>query len=262
MYTTELLTKPPPQSSQAHIDAWKCKHPKKQRYAVKEPTILRDRKMFHRCVLPSFPDYAALNQLLPPPPSNKMWEKQKDGSWLLKDKEVELAMEEEEQPDVMPEFIEHTVLRSDTLMGLRLKYGVTVQQLRRHNSFFGDKFAVCPVLKIPSGNLPKGFKMVTTHATKIQILRNKASLTERQAVYYLDLHEEDLQKACEDAVADLQWEKDQTQELHKFAAGEPPKGNAKQGKPPKEPEQLSVNPMMANMAETTDSLQQPLLELA
>ena len=51
--------KPEAPSSQAAVEAWRRQHPKKTRYGVKEPTILRDRRCHERCLLPSVPDYAA-----------------------------------------------------------------------------------------------------------------------------------------------------------------------------------------------------------
>jgi hypothetical protein len=263
-----LANKPAEPTANQQIEEWKRRHPKRLQYAVKEPTILRDRKMYQRCLLPSYPDYAALNGALPPPPSDKYWEKQKDGSWLLKDKEVAQAeaLTDEERVQ-LPEFIEHVVLRTDTAMGLRLKYKVTLPELRRHNNFFGDKISCCPVLKIPTANLPPGFKITTTHATKIQILRNKGKLQENEAKYYLELHEGDLDKAVEEAVADMRWEDNQTKD--DTAAGK----SSKDEKESKEREakakaaesklKLSLNtlnPMVTAGADEAGALRQPLLQ--
>lgn len=52
--------------------------------------------------------------------------------------------EEEEEPplvelenDDLPDFIEHTVLATDTMAGLRLRYKITPAELRKHNDFAG-----------------------------------------------------------------------------------------------------------------------------
>lgn len=251
--------KPEAPSSQAAVEAWRRQHPKKTRYGVKEPTILRDRRCHERCLLPSVPDYAALSNPLPPPPSNKRWEKQADGSWVLRDVvRPKEPVTVEEQAEPLPDFIEHVVLPTDTAMGICLKYRIKLDVLRRHNSFFGDKIQCCPVLQIPTSNLPTGFRQETTLATKLQILRNKARLAENEAKYYLDLHDGDLEKAVEEAMSDLKWEQEQDAALQQCKAG---------GAPAKEKERKEgpagkLNPMVASYASSSvDALQQPLLEI-
>lgn len=56
-----------------------------------------------------------------------------------------IADAEEEIAD----FIEHTVLPTDTLAGIRLRYKVTVTELRKYNNFCGEQFQLCETLRIP-----------------------------------------------------------------------------------------------------------------
>ncbi len=58
-----------------------------------------------------------------------------------------VVLEAEEEP--LPEFLEHTVLPTDTLAGLRLRYKITAAELRRHNEFAGEAFQMLPTIRIP-----------------------------------------------------------------------------------------------------------------
>lgn len=44
---------------------------------------------------------------------------------------------------------QHVVMPDDTVMGLRLRYKISMPELRKHNDFFGERFEVCDVLRIP-----------------------------------------------------------------------------------------------------------------
>lgn len=78
---------------------------------------------------------------------------------------VDLGEEEEGPAD----FILHTVLPTDTMAGLRLRYKVTAAELRKHNDFAGELFHVLDNLKIPiSGREEhvKQFKQVMRRCVK------------------------------------------------------------------------------------------------
>ena len=51
--------------------------------------------------------------------------------------EVEAPLVELEDDDNLPDFIHHTVLATDTMAGLRLRYKITPSELRKHNDFSG-----------------------------------------------------------------------------------------------------------------------------
>jgi len=44
---------------------------------------------------------------------------------------------------------QHTVLPTDTMAGLKIRYKVTAAELRKYNNFFGERFQLLTTLRIP-----------------------------------------------------------------------------------------------------------------
>lgn len=120
-----------------------------------------------------YADYSAILKPLPPPPDGLTWVKRRveveeedavvEGDsegieerevraarfvWELVEKpgrpgpeegaeEPPLVELEDDDDDNLPDFIEHTVLATDTMAGLRLRYKITPAELRKHNDFAG-----------------------------------------------------------------------------------------------------------------------------
>lgn len=112
-------------------------------------------------------DYTQILKPLPAPPDGLTWVKrrveedvfvQEEGEqgeadvvraarfvWELVEKPVRPGQEEAaeeplvelEDDEQLPDFIEHTVLATDTMAGLRLRYKITPAELRKHNDFAG-----------------------------------------------------------------------------------------------------------------------------
>lgn len=85
----------------------------------------------------------------------------------------------------------HTVTRSDTLMGVALRYGVSVAELRLANDLPSgtENLATTPVLRIPSAPAKRlaeaGGAKAESHAALSRRLRVTHNLAEPEAEYYL-----------------------------------------------------------------------------
>lgn len=158
-------------------------------------------------------------QSLPPPPVGFMWERNCDGSWeLLNIEEIKRKKSYGQDNDntktdlqkiTQPTVIEHTVLSTDTLQGLCLKYGTTAITLRRQNCFSGNNIQVFKTLRIP---LEAGAFVVlqTTTDSKdiiLQKFKNDTGEIELEAKLYLEDSGWNLDKAIAQWQGDDQWTK-------------------------------------------------------
>ena len=110
----------------------------------------------------------------------------------------------------VPEFLTHTVMPSDTLIGICLKYKVSQAQLRRFNSFTGENFRLCKELRIPTQHMARQGVVVQpqerTRDVTLQDFRNATGLDAIEARLYLDDADWEVAKATAAWAADEQWE--------------------------------------------------------
>jgi hypothetical protein len=120
-------------------------------------------------------------------------------------------------PPPTPEFLEHTVVPSDTLIGICLRYKVSQAVLRRHNSFPGENFRLCETLRIPAAAMAMRGAAVQPQARTPEVLlqefRNRTGLEAIEARLYLEETGKgptpadwDLDAALAAWAADVQWE--------------------------------------------------------
>ena len=144
------------------------------------------------------------------------WELVPSGAPSAPPKEEEDEEEKKEScqddAETLPEFFEHEVMPQDTLAGLRIRYKVSVRELRLHNDFFGDNFRLCKVLRIPA---KPGVTLKSHKKSEEDVRREKISSVvhalgpwfERSAAqFYLDMQEWNVEAAVADARADRDWE--------------------------------------------------------
>lgn len=160
---------------------------------------------------------------LPPPPPGLVWIRTSDGMFELLDMRTEGEAGSEEVDEfldgveVQREFAEHVVLPSDTLAGIRLRYGVSATDLRRCNAFQGDNFRTCTILKIPLAKSSRRQRFPYQSETRevvIQRFRNATGLGAIEAGLYLDEADWQLQKAIASARADDAFESSKVAELN------------------------------------------------
>jgi LysM repeat protein len=176
-------------------------------------------------------DYSRLRTPIPDPPGGWKWLREGHDLKLVEEKEQDsnaqtsgescvgsryLRIKQATQSPVTPEAVEHvdylvhTVLPSDTLAGICLRYKVSAMQLRRVNRFSGSNLSLAPAkLVIP----------LTDKVTQIQ-LQDRSSpeykmqamliefpcLRESERKAYLQLNDWDLEAAKRNARDDICWE--------------------------------------------------------
>jgi len=166
-----------------------------------------------------YADYSQLREALPPPPQGFHWEQRSDsGEWELVDESSlhhagdKTAEEEpEDAEDPLPEelgFIEHTIMPSDTLTGICLRYRVSRDELRKHNDFFGENFRLCLSLRIPVQHLKPWElrRQENTEEVKLQKLRNLTKMPKIEAKVYLEEYGGNIELAFAAWKEDNDWE--------------------------------------------------------
>jgi len=169
-------------------------------------------------------DYSKLRKALPKPPEGLEWQKSEDGDWKLVSVlplPAKTGMEEEAQDSKESSSIEdrdylfHTVLPSDTLAGLCLRYKISSTKLRQVNKFSGSNLLLAPArLLIP---LNKN-AIVDIHSIQVQdtncpdyklqtFLTEFPHLRQSERRAYLELNDWNLQDALRNAADDDAWER-------------------------------------------------------
>jgi LysM repeat protein len=115
-------------------------------------------------------------------------------------------------PPPPPPFFEHAVQRSDTLMGLSLKYRVSIPELKRLNDLHSDNLATMPVLRIPCG--PDAAKLAVpapappdSERALVRRFKLTHDVGEEEARYYLSSSSFDYEAATRALQADLDFER-------------------------------------------------------
>jgi hypothetical protein len=120
------------------------------------------------------------------------------------------------------QFVEHTVLPTDTMQGLCLKYKVSVIKLRQVNRFSGSNLLLAPAkLKIPlADGLVVHRQDVESPEYKIHFLRAELpKLSEREAKSYLEIADWNLPAAIREAREDISWGETQQKTSSKGIVG-------------------------------------------
>jgi len=189
-------------------------------------------------------DYSTIHAPLPRPPEGKIWKKDNNTKeWKLIDevlpeileksksgsKELQCQYKEYDFNGRVSklkkgysdehDFVEHVVLPSDTFQGLCITYKITSYQLRQANMFSGSNLKLAPKKLI----IPVRKKLVLAGKIRLQDRNSREfkihsiqavfpDLTPSEIKYYLDICNNDLKKATQEAYDDLKWE----QEAGKF----------------------------------------------
>lgn len=162
-------------------------------------------------------DYSRLGLSLPPPPDGHVWNKNEaTREWkLVPDPSQERIKKMAEEDLGDHDFVEHVILPTDTFQGLCIKYKISDVRLRQTNMFSGRNLKLAPKILI----IPVKKKLV--EAGKIRLQDKSSSeykmhaflavfpdMMPSEAKYYLDMNDNVIEKALEDAREDLQWERE------------------------------------------------------
>jgi hypothetical protein len=100
--------------------------------------------------------------------------------------------------------IEHIVVPTDTIQGLCLRYRISALQLRQHNNFSGQAFRSKRSLRIPiEPGLPISIQQQAGNKEIIiQAFMNESGEADREARFYLNGNDWDVNKALEEWRAD------------------------------------------------------------
>jgi LysM repeat protein len=156
------------------------------------------------------------------------------------------------------DFVYHTVLPSDTMQGLCLRYRISATKLRQANRFSGSNLLLAPpklVIPITERNFNIMDRIQDKDSPEYKLQSFLAEfphlgLSERRA--YLDMNDWDLVRACQDAAADDAWERSQQQ---RHAAKASMRKNANAAVPRDVRKQLPI----AVAQEMPDEMMEPLL---
>lgn len=158
------------------------------------------------CTTPTLDSYG---KPLPPPPAGMYWEKQADNSWKLLRSVQQHLPEADAVIHETTRVLEHTVMPTDTIQGICLRYRINVVQLRQWNNFSGNNIKPFKSLLIP---LEPGVTAAPQEVTPEVMLRqfmNHTNLETEEAKFYLEEHNWNLQDALSAYRSDEQWVDDQ-----------------------------------------------------
>lgn len=119
------------------------------------------------------------------------------------------AREDNDEKDFLIHHVNH---RSDSLLGLSLRYGVPVPQIRRDNqlSVFNDSIKAYGELRIR--RLPNAPHLLVTSVLDpkvldLQKLMKSTGLSKQESEYYMSMADHDFDAALAEYKEDLAWEK-------------------------------------------------------
>lgn len=176
-------------------------------------------------------DYSKLSEPLIPP-KGMIWQKDTTTrEWTLvpdttkeesKQMEADTGVKVTSSPLVLKkdalkgeDFVEHIVQPTDTFQGICLAYKISATKLRQANLFSGTNLKLAPSKLI----IPVDKSSIDTYYVRKHQYDSKEgkvhkfleeffpSLREKEARFYLDMADYDLDAAIADAREDLQWEK-------------------------------------------------------
>lgn len=150
------------------------------------------------------PDIDYFSKSLPPPPSGHFWERQDNGEWVLFRLPVDETSGLNSMEFTKPSIFEHTVMPTDTLQGICLRYRVSPVTLRRMNMFSGNNIQFKKTLLISiEGGCMIEFQQNTEEVT-LQKFRNITQEGVAESRLYLDEHGWNLELAL------AAWRNDET----------------------------------------------------
>lgn len=187
-------------------------------------------------------DYSKLGKPLPPPPLGFVWHKNEvtrewslvnDGTARLKDnnafsignkfrehKEIEYNFEEritqlKKAHDEEHEYVEHVVLPTDTFQGICLTYKISSTRIRQVNMFSGSNLKLAPkklIIPVQKNLVDVGkIRMQDENSKEFKIhafLAIFPTMGCSEAKFYLDVTDYNINKALDEARADIKWEKE------------------------------------------------------
>jgi|EP01033_Poteriospumella_lacustris_P000052 hypothetical protein len=157
------------------------------------------------------PDVEYFTKSLPPPPSGHFWERQENGEWVLFRMPVNESISSAVE-FTKPSIVEHTIMPTDTLQGLCLRYRVSAINLRRMNMFSGNNIQFKKTLLIPvEGGTFVEFQQ-NTEEVILQKFRNATQEGIAESRLYLDEFNWNLEAALESWKKDEKWEEDAEKE--------------------------------------------------
>ena len=181
-------------------------------------------------------DYSTLSSPLPNLPKGHVWVRNPESrEWSIVDnttidhdaaavneKVSSLPSQRTTDMTFLPhncDFLEHIVQSTDTFQGLCLKYGITPLQLRQVNKFSGSNLLMAPktliiplTIKGAAANTKMGkgaSKQDKINQFLYRFRNHKAahdSLSRKEVIAYLDMNDDDLEMAIQDAKDDFGWE--------------------------------------------------------
>jgi LysM repeat protein len=158
------------------------------------------------------PDLDYFSKSLPPPPSGHFWERQDNGEWVLFRMPYNESVGINTMEFSKPSIFEHTIMPTDTLQGICLRYRVSATVLRRMNMFSGNNIHFKKSLLIPvQGGCLIEFQQVTTEVV-LQKFRNATQENAAECRLYLDEHNWNLEAALAAWRNDESWAKDNEKE--------------------------------------------------
>jgi len=182
-------------------------------------------------------DYSRLRLPLPPPPEGQSWQKnestkewslvgnkqgklsrndKKSSSTSSKSSDYESRIKKLQKEDLGDiDYLYHVVLPSDTFQGLCLTYKITSTRLRQVNMFSGSNLKLAPkklIIPVKKALLSAGkIRMQDRTSKEFKINEIQAVFPEMgnpEAKYYLDMVDQDVEKAIDEARSDIDWEKE------------------------------------------------------
>lgn len=125
------------------------------------------------------PKYASYAEILAPVPPTA-------SSGLSKDSPESYSCTD---PTTASGEIEHPVSKSDTLMGLSLRYGINVAELKRYNNLPTENISYLKTINIPKGGRGAALPPASEAASRSAVIRafaSKHKLSKEEATYYLE----------------------------------------------------------------------------
>eukprot|EP00761_Pharyngomonas_kirbyi_P011642 gb/GECH01011668.1/.p1 GENE.gb/GECH01011668.1/~~gb/GECH01011668.1/.p1 ORF type:complete len:202 (+),score=63.71 gb/GECH01011668.1/:1-606(+) len=105
---------------------------------------------------------------------------------------------------------------TDTLTGLAISYGVSVENIKRANNiissdldFYEKEFLIIPDPDHPNPQLIEDDKPAINQVKTIRLFSESANCSREEAKYYLSSNDWDFRTALEEYRADIEWENDQ-----------------------------------------------------
>ena len=191
-------------------------------------------------------EYRSIRQPLPKLPNGSVWHHdEKTGEWKVQKKNSDESTAssgdhvlpsqreppvrsdgtpspETKEPALAVDYVEHTIMPSDTFQGLCIRYRITATQLRQANGFSGTNLLLAPPkLVIPLSNKDVSkIRLQDQNSPDYKIhsfLSQVPKLRRSEARAYLELSDWNVKTAVAKAQHDIEWEKQMTRAKEKMS---------------------------------------------